>query len=375
MGRAFVFVGTGLKGVRICNHIAEEENRPPCKAGAANALTFASGGAPSVDRSVPWVVVFGLAMLLLGLTPTLPAQEPPPASQPIRVDVARVNVGVIVTDAGGKFVEGLQRGDFQVQDNGAQQPITDFAPIEEPAQVLLLIEAGPAVYLLEDTHLFVADTFLSGLSAGDRVAVARYANAPAALLDFTADKRAAQAALDQISFNLGFGDLNLAGSLNTVLGWLEKVPGKKSIVLISTGVDTSPQESITALQSKLRTGDVRILCISMSGPLRNGKAGSKRQIQQTQQDFAGADANLRDLAAATGGRAYFPENGKAFQDAYRQIAELVRHEYSLAFAPPVADGATHTIQVRVTAGENSGKSSEYRVDYRQAYRAPEAPKD
>jgi VWFA-related protein len=317
----------------------------------------------------------GLAVLILRLTLTVAAQEPPPASQPIRVDVARVNVGVIVTDAGGKFVEGLQRRDFRIQDNGTQQPITDFASIEEPAQVLLLIEAGPAVYLLEDTHLFVADTFLSGLSPGDRVAVARYANAPAALLDFTADKGAAQAALEQISFNLGFGDLNLAGSLNTVLGWLEKVPGKKSIVLISTGVDTSPQESITALQSKLRTGDVRILCISMSGPLRNGKAGSKRQIQQTQQDFAGADANLRDLAAATGGRAYFPENGKAFQDAYRQIAELVRHEYSLAFAPPVADGATHTIQVRVTAGENSGKSSEYRVDYRQAYRAPEAPKD
>ena len=317
----------------------------------------------------------GWAVLILGLTLTVAAQEPPPASQPIRVDVARVNVGVIVTDAGGKFVEGLQRRDFRIQDNGTQQPITDFASIEEPAQVLLLIEAGPAVYLLEDTHLFVADTFLSGLSPGDRVAVARYANAPAALLDFTADKGAAQAALEQISFNLGFGDLNLAGSLNTVLGWLEKVPGKKSIVLISTGVDTSPQESITALQSKLRTGDVRILCISMSGPLRNGKAGSKRQIQQTQQDFAGADANLRDLAAATGGRAYFPENGKAFQDAYRQIAELVRHEYSLAFAPPVTDGATHTIQVRVTAGENSGKSSEYRVDYRQAYRAPEAPKD
>jgi len=280
-----------------------------------------------------------------------------------------------VTDAGGKFVEGLQRGDFQVQDNGSQQPITDFAPIEEPAQVLLLIEAGPAVYLLEDTHLFVADTLLSGLSAGDRVAVARYANAPAALLDFTADKGAAQAALEQISFNLGFGDLNLAGSLNTVLGWLEKVPGKKSIVLISTGVDTSPQESITALQSRLRAGDVRILCISMSGPLRNGKAGSKRQNQQTQQDFAGADANLRDLAAATGGRVYFPENGKAFQDAYRQIAELVRHEYSLAFAPPAADGAVHAIQVRVTAGDNAGKSSEYRVDYRQAYRAPEAAKN
>jgi len=319
-----------------------------------------------------------LGLLLPGVSSRLRGQEPPTAaSQSIRVDVARVNVGVIVTDAGGRFVEGLRRGDFQVQDNGSEQPITDFATIEEPAQVLMLIEAGPAVYLLEDAHLFAADALLSGLSPGDRVAVARYANAPAAILDFTANKAAAQAALDQISFNLGFGDLNLASSLNTVLEWLEKIPGKKSIVLISTGVDTSPQLAINALQSKLRTGDVRILCISMDGPLRNGKAGSKSQIQETQQTFEAADANLRDLARATGGRAYFPGNGKAFQEAYKQVAELVRHEYSLAFAPPTSDGAVHSIHVQVTPRGNVPKSNdtEYRVDYRRAYRAPTGQKD
>jgi Ca-activated chloride channel family protein len=326
-------------------------------------------------RTLGWGFI-ALGLLLPGVSSR--GQEPPAAaSQSIRVDVARVNVGVIVTDAGGRFVEGLRRGDFQVQDNGSEQPITDFATIEEPAQVLVLIEAGPAVYLLQDAHLFAADALLGGLSPGDRVAVTRYANAPAAILDFTANKAAAQEALDHISFNLGFGDLNLASSLNTVLEWLEKIPGKKSIVLISTGVDTSPQLAINALQSKLRTGDVRILCISMGGPLRNGKAGSKSQIQQTQQAFEAADANLRDLAGATGGRAYFPGNGKAFQEAYRQIAELVRHEYSLAFAPPTWDGAVHSIRVQVTQRGNVPKNNhtEYRVDYRRAYRAPAGQND
>jgi len=316
------------------------------------------------------------ALLLTVLSTPLLAQEPA-AIPSIRVDVARVNVGVIVTDPNGKFVEGLQRNNFEIQDNGTQQPITDFASIEEPAQVLLLIEAGPAVYLLQDSHLFAADALLNGLSPGDRIAFVRYANAPAAILDFTADKRAAQATLDGISFNLGFGDLNLASSLDTVLGWLAKVPGKKTIVLISTGVDTSPQQGIAALQSTLRTSDVRILCISMSGPLRNGKAGSKRAIEQTQQDFEAADANLRDLAAATGGRAYFPGNAKAFQDAYRQIAELVRHEYSLAFAPPSSDGAIHSINVRInpTEAAPTPNATRYRIDYRRAYQAPAPPKD
>jgi Ca-activated chloride channel homolog len=315
------------------------------------------------------------ALLLATLGMPLLAQEPVPTPS-IRVDVARVNVGVIVTDPSGKFVEGLQRSNFQIQDNGAQQTITDFTPIEEPAQVLLLIEAGPAVYLLEDSHLFAADALLSGLSPGDRVAVARYANTPVAILDFTPDKRAAQATLDGISFNLGFGDLNLASSLDTVLAWLQKIPGKKSIVLISTGVDTSPQQGINALQAALRTSDVRILCISMSGPLRNGKSGNKRAIQQTQQNFEAADANLHDLASATGGRAYFPGNAKAFQDAYRQIAELVRHEYSLAFAPPSSDGAIHSIDVRITPADTPlSNAPQYRIDYRRAYQAPAPAKE
>jgi Ca-activated chloride channel homolog len=290
------------------------------------------------------------------------------------VAVERVNVGVIVSDAQGKFVEGLQRGDFQLFDDGAPQPVTDFASIDAPGQVLLLVEAGPAVYLLQDTHLFVADALLNGLSPGDRVAIARYNDAAAALLDFTTDKGAAEAALERIQFNLGYGDLNLAKSLSTVLDWLARVPGKKTIVLVSTGVDTSTQMEMKSLVARLQTGDVRMLSISMSGPLRNGKHGSKQQIQQTRQMFEQADAWLRALADATGGRAFFPGNAKEFQETYRQVAELVRHEYSLAFAPPASDGAVHSISVKAgSSGDvTKNKPPVYRVDHRKAYVAPKA---
>src|SRR5258708_27454612 len=160
--------------------------------------------------------------------------------QTIHVGVDRVNVGVIVTDHSGHFVENLRREDFRVFDDGIEQPLTSFAAIEEPAQVLLLIEAGPAVYLLEGGHLQAADSLLNGLSADDRVAVVKYAAAPAGLLDFTADKQAAAAAFGQLRFNLGFGSLNLSSSVSKVLEWFAGVHGKKTIVLLSTGVDTSP---------------------------------------------------------------------------------------------------------------------------------------
>jgi Ca-activated chloride channel homolog len=303
-------------------------------------------------------------------------QQAQPAPNSIRVDVDRVNVGVIVTDSKGNFVEGLQRQDFQILDSGSAQPITDFAPVDAPAQVLMLLEAGPAVYLLEDSHMFVANALMSGLSPGDRAAIAVYNNAPTPVVDYTTDKRAVEAALDTIQFNLGFGDLNLAASLNTVLDWLVRVPGKKSIVLVSSGVDTSPPQVMQSVISHLETGDVRIFSISMSGPLRNGKKGTKQQIRQTQQAFAQADEWLKALSVASGGRAYFPENASAFQETYRQIAQLVRHEYSLAFAPPKADGAAHAIDVKVlsTAGTNDStdknKPQEYQVDHRRGYIAP-----
>lgn len=306
---------------------------------------------------------------------TLPAaaqEQASPSGQTIHVTVERVNVGVIVTNEKGKFLEDLRREDFQILDNGAPQPITDFASVDAPGQVLLLVEAGPAVYLLQDAHLFVADSLLNGLAAQDRVAVVRYNDGPQALLDFTADKGAAQGALDGIRFNLGYGNLDLSSSLNTVLDWLAPVAGKKTIVLVSTGVDTSPQSSMQSLLVRLQSGDVRLLAISMSGPLRSGTKGKTRQIEQTQRVFGEADAWLKALSEASGGRAYFPENAKAFQEAYGQIAQLVRHEYSLAFAPPVADGAIHTIGVKLVsgAGSGTGKSSEYRVDHRKGYIAP-----
>ncbi len=295
--------------------------------------------------------------------------------QTIQVNVDRVNVGVIVTDAKGNFVPGLQRNEFHVFDNGAEQPISEFAPVEEPGQIFLLVEVGPAVYFLQDTHLFAADAFLNGLAEGDRVAIGRYAEAPALVLDYTAEKRVAQAALTGIRFNLGFGQLNLSSSLNTVLDWLARVAGKKTIVLLSTGVDTSPQEAINAIQARLQTSDVRILAVSLSGPMRNGKVGNKKQVQQTQQAFEEADARLRALAEATGGRAYFPQNAKEFAAIYKQMAQLIRNEYSLSFAPPQADGAVHSIEVKVDLPGEASKSklTAYRVDQRKAYVAPKPP--
>src|SRR6266404_609190 len=108
-------------------------------------------------RSFPAALLFSALVCVI---PAARTQETP--DQGIHVSVDRVNVGVIVTDSRGSFVEGLRREDFHLFDNAVEQPISDFAAIEEPAQVLLLIEAGPAVYLLEGGHLQAAHSLLNG---------------------------------------------------------------------------------------------------------------------------------------------------------------------------------------------------------------------
>jgi VWFA-related protein len=319
-----------------------------------------------------------LATLLSQIRPAHAQESPQEKPQAIHVSVERVNVGVIVTNSNGHFVEGLRREDFHVLDNGAEQPLTDFAAIEAPAQVLLLIEAGPAVYLLEGGHLEAALALLNGLAAGDRVAVVKYAEAPTALLDFTPDKQAAQAAFGQLRFNLGFSALNLSSSVTKVLEWLVSVQGKKSVVLLSTGVDTSPSNEAALVMQRLKINDVRLLAVSLTGGLQNPQPANKkksaaRASTPAAREFEQADQLLKRLAESTGGRAYFPRNSGEFSAAYAEIAQLVRHEYSLAFAPPARDGLVHVIEVRVDAPKTSTLNAplpSYRVDHRQAYLAP-----
>ena len=89
------------------------------------------------------------------------------------------------------------------------------------------------------------------------------------------------------------------------------------------------------------------------------EAGLRAQVALVLKD---ADARLRNLAAATGGHVYFPKAAKDYQKIYLEIAQLVRHEYNLAFVPQSFDGKLHSLTVTVERAE--------RIDHRQAYLAP-----
>jgi len=287
---------------------------------------------------------------------------------PLKVAVNRVNVGVTVTDAEGRFVHDLNRDEFQVYDDGVQQPIVEFLPFEEPAQVLLLIEGGPSVLFFAKGHVLAADQMVASLAPDDRVAIATYTKGLESVIDFTTDKAQARAALSAINFELGFSELNLFACVLRAVDVLSTYPGKKTIVLLSTGVDTSPDMNWEALRPKLQTADVRIIAVSLSadirGPAKRRPVTAKERVDwaQLQTGFAEGDRALRELGRATGGRVYFVQGEKEFAKAYAEIADLLRHEYDLFFAPPQLDGEVHELRVEV-------KRPDAHVEYRPAYLA------
>ncbi len=289
----------------------------------------------------------------------------------IRVDVSRVNVGVTVTDDLGRFVSGLKQSDFHIFDNGIEQPIAGFLANDDPAQVVLMLECGPSVRLFGTENIKKADALIARLAPQDKVAIVCYSSGPSFQFPLSDDLAASRMALRSVNFNAGFADLDLSRSLLQVLDWLHSVPGKKTVVLISSGIDSAPPKIPDDYKSAIIASEVRVLAVSTSvsfkrlPPKRKHDLDDRNNSAELKSAFVDADATLRNLAEATGGRVYIPKNAKDYDKAYAEIAQIVRHEYNLAFTPQDFDGKLHTLTV--TAKHTA------RTDHRQAYLAPPPP--
>jgi Ca-activated chloride channel homolog len=302
----------------------------------------------------------------------------------ISVQVNVVSLPVTVTDSRGNFVGKLGRQDFHVLVDGVETPIKYFAAEEAPAQVLVLVETGPAVYLLRHEHVAAATELLEGLGADDRVAIASYSDTITPLLSFTADKQQAVAALSTLNYGLGMANLNFYDNLATAVDWCAGSGGKQAIVLLTTGLDSSGPGHWEALLQKLRQSNVMVLAVALGGELREiGKHGKRNRVAGPGTgaaagagpgdgiSFAASDRALETVAAETGGYAFFPGTDRDFQAAYLRIAALVRHQYSLGFETEARDGRYHEIEVSlVGSAAGGGGKQAYRVNTRRGFLAP-----
>jgi Ca-activated chloride channel family protein len=302
----------------------------------------------------------------------------PRGQQAIQARTEIVRVAVSVMSPSGDFVGGLTQKDFRVLDRGEQTPVLSFAPDDAPAKVVVMIETSPAVYLIQSQHLAGASALLQGLAPYDQVALVAYDDGPRGLLDFTSDKTAIAAAIGQLQYVLGTGQLNFFISLAAVIDQLAPVTDKKALVLLTTGLDSSPRSNWSALTARLRAQDDVIYPVALGGDLRTAKPDKKKKPEPGEPrnplSFAQSTADLQALATITGGRAFFPQSQNDFVPAYKQIAAALRHQYVIGIAPQ-HDGKFHALEVQLVGADGQPitgdvKNPAPRIFAREGYQAP-----
>lgn len=294
-----------------------------------------------------------LAALLLatGSVPARPAraQEPEP-QRPIRVETQLVSLFVTVRDNKKRIVPDLTQDDFRVKEDGKEQEIEFFSrETALPITLGLLVDTSisqDAVLLAEQE---AATRFLRRvLRKGDLTFVMSFDVNVDLLHDLTQSTDRLEAAIRRTRINapLPDGPLQRSGPIGTKLYdaiWLacrEKLRhevGRKALVVLTDGVDAGSQMSLDdALEIAQRT-DTVIHVIGISDP------GFYRGYGR------GGESVARELAEETGGRAIFVRSEKKLEEAFDQISEELRTQYTLGYYPTnrTRDGKFRRIKIEV----------------------------
>jgi VWFA-related protein len=299
----------------------------------------------------------------------------------IRVNAPLVNVDVLVTTKNGQFVPGLKKDNFRIFEDGAPQAISSFNVSKAPITAVLLIEFASTTYRFMIDALEASYAFANTLQKDDWVAVGYYDMQPHILVDFTQDKKAVYGALNQLRIP-GFAETNLFDALYDTLDRLDRVQGKKYVILITTGYDSFSKLNLDKITKKIKdTKDVTIFPISIGQIARiMGYAGNRNMgIHASEIDYLQADNEMRTFAAITGGRAYFPRFQAEYGEDFLDIGNDIRNQYSITYRPTndKLDGTYRKLKVQVVAPDGGplkvkdqkGKDQKIDVVARDGYTA------
>ena len=330
------------------------------------------------------------------VVPKKKEEPPPPAPEKpkkienmpdysIKVDVPLVSLDVLVTTKDGQTIPGLKKENFKITEDGTPQQISTFNQTEAPITAVLLVEFASTNYYFIVDALNASYSFANTLKKDDWVAVISYDMKPQILADFTQDKRAVQAALNQLRMP-GFAETNLFDALFDTLDRVDRIEGKKYIILVSTGVDTFSKLTLDKILKKVKsTKDVTIYAVSVGWAERewwesHGRAAPHGMgIPVGNMDYLQADNEMKTFASLSGGRAYFPRFQGELPGIFSDIASDIRNQYSISYHPSNTklDGTYRKLKVELHAPDGGplkirdqkGKDVKYIVYAREGYTA------
>jgi VWFA-related protein len=291
-------------------------------------------------------------------------EPPPPAPEKpkkienmpdysIRVEVPLVNLDVLVTTKDGQTIPGLRKENFKILEDGAPQTISTFNQTEAPITAVLLVEFASTNYTFEVEALRASYAFASTLKKDDWVAVISYDMKPQILADFTQDKGAVMGALNQLRMP-GFSETNLFDATFDTLDRLDRIEGKKYVILVTTGIDTFSKINLNQILKKIKsTKDITIYPISVGFVVREycevHHCNTRGIIPVNNMDYLQADNEMKTFASLTGGRAYFPRFQGELPEIFSQVGSDIRNQYSVSYHPTNAklDGTYRKLKVEL----------------------------
>ena len=159
----------------------------------------------------------------------------------IRVNTTLVTIPVSVMDRDGRYVPNLRKEDFRLWEDGVEQEVAFFSSVDKPFSVVLMLDTSPSTqFRLEDIQ-DAAISFVNQLRADDRVMVVSFNDDIKMLSDFTTDRSRLDRAIRRAHTDDG---TRLYDAVDTVINReLNRIPGRKAIVLFTDGVDTTSRQA------------------------------------------------------------------------------------------------------------------------------------
>jgi VWFA-related protein len=315
------------------------------------------------------------------MKPPATSQQPQEGGVTIAVDVPVVTLDVVATTQHGDIIPGLKKENFRVIDDGVPQTITNFAPTDAPITMVLLLEFSSRGYynFFSQVGKYWATALFPSLQPKDWIALETFDMKSRIEVDFTQNKEEVMQGLYHLYFP-GFNESNVFDAILDTVDRLKDVKGKKSIVVLASGVDTFSKHTLDQTMKQLRQSDVTIFCIGMGRAYQNfadmnGGMGSMRRM-----DYLQAENQLKTFAQETGGYAWFPQFEGEMPGVFRDVAAFLRHQYSISYSPTTGakDGKFHKVKVELVAPDGGpltvldqkGKKQKYQVYAREGYQAP-----
>ena len=313
---------------------------------------------PSVVPLVVLLVAAPLAAQDAGTSsepPTPAGSEPTFASAPggptFRSGVDVVALTVTVTDAERRFIGNLTARDFEVFEDGVQQPVSFFGVADVPLDLALLVDGSASMQAALPLLRDAAVGLLRTLRPRDRASLVEFRNTVRVTQALTSELARVEDAVTRVAASGGTSLHNaLYVTLREFQAQARSEPGirRRTIVVLSDGEDTGSLISFDEVLDLARRSGVAIYTVALKSDLQ---ALRDRAERRGRRHFSQADYSMRTLADQTGARAFFPEAPSDLKAVYDTVAAELAAQYALGYVSrnPVRNGAWRRLVVRVAA--------------------------